>query len=69
MLFYLLILLLLIILQRHLSPLVYQSLIRFCLPCATRGNKAECKIYGGCVREISGPIFTHLWTKVYEISR
>ena len=39
-------------------------------PSAKRGNKVECRIYGGwTVGENSPPIWSRLWTKVYIFLR
>jgi len=35
------------------SPPVWQSLVSFRLPCATPGNEAERKIYGGWVKSLA----------------
>ena len=50
--------------ERHLFLLVWQPLVGFRLPCATPGNEAELRIYGGWVRTlvpfwpVCGPMFT-----------
>ena len=37
-------------------------------PSAKPGNEAECRIYGGWVKN-SGPILSRLWTNVHVVSR